>query len=202
MRLDGAKKSQDACQALISWEDAGPAMLDLGLLLSSFVFRACREVAHSPTVAGPQAGRLPSEKGPQRGSTKRLGASRAISLGLRSCTRGSRTAKEGRQAGQSMAEAWQRQGEVGRKNIMSEPNGEIQTGRECPSSSPVVPWRRILRTSAGRVATPSPDDKPSAAILTACANDSPRIVMPSPSVVPGRGDGDIKGLLRRVPKIR
>lgn len=49
MRLDGAKKSQGACQALISWEDAGPAMMDLGLLLSSFVFRACRELAHPPT---------------------------------------------------------------------------------------------------------------------------------------------------------
>lgn len=120
MRLDGAKKSQDACQDLISWENAGPAVVDLGLLRSSFVFRVCRELAHPPTVAGPQAGRLPPEEGPRRGGTKRLGASRAISLGLRSCTRGGRTAKEGSQAGQSMADAWQRQGEVGRKNVMSE----------------------------------------------------------------------------------
>lgn len=62
------------------------------------------------------------------------------------------------QAGQGMAEAWERQGEVGRNNVMFEPNGEIQTGRDCPSSSPVVPPRRILLTWAGRVATPSHDD--------------------------------------------
>jgi hypothetical protein len=43
MRLDGAEKSQGDCQGLISWEDSGPAVLDLGLLLPAFVFRACRE---------------------------------------------------------------------------------------------------------------------------------------------------------------
>lgn len=29
---------------------------------------------------------------------------------------------------------------------MLEPNGEIQTGRDCPSSSPVVPQRDMLRS--------------------------------------------------------
>lgn len=37
MRLDGAKKSQDACQALTSWEDAGPAMF--GSRVASFWLR-------------------------------------------------------------------------------------------------------------------------------------------------------------------
>lgn len=105
MRLDGAKKSQGACQDLIPWEDSGAAMLDLGLLLRSFVFRACRELAHPPNVAGPLAGRLPSEKGPRRGNTKRLGViqghlawSEVLHKGQPDCK------KDGTQAGQSMAE--------------------------------------------------------------------------------------------------
>lgn len=73
-RLDGAKKGQGACQDLISWEDSGPAVLDLGLLLLA----SYSEVAER---TGPLAGRVPSEKGPRRRTTKRLGPSRAISLG-------------------------------------------------------------------------------------------------------------------------
>lgn len=87
MRLDGAKKSQGACQDLISWEDSGPAVLDLGLLLLA----SYSELAED---AGLLARRVPSEKGPRRGTTKRLGPSRAISLCLRFCTRGNRTARD------------------------------------------------------------------------------------------------------------
>lgn len=104
MRLDGAKKSQGACQDLISWEDSGAAMWDLGLLLPSFVFRACRELAHPPPSLGRWLGGFLPKKDHGEGAPSALGPSRAISLGLRSCTRGSRTAKDGRQAGQSMEE--------------------------------------------------------------------------------------------------
>lgn len=146
MRLDGAKKSQGACQDLISWRGSGPAMLeDLRLLFSSFVFRACRELAHPPTVAGPQAGRVPAEKRTTAREHQapwdiqgHLAWSEVLHKGQAGLRR--MAGKQGR--------AWQRhegQGEVGRNNVMFEPNGEIQTGRHCPSSSPVVPLGRILR---------------------------------------------------------
>lgn len=73
MRLDGAKKSQDACQDLISWEDAGPAMMDLGLLLSSFVFRACRELAHPQPSLGRRLGGFLPKKGHGEGAPSALG---------------------------------------------------------------------------------------------------------------------------------
>lgn len=58
-------KSQD----LTSWEDSGPAVLDLGLLLLA-------SYSESTERTGLLAGRLPSEDGARRRTTKRLGAIR------------------------------------------------------------------------------------------------------------------------------